>query len=323
MPFNFPEPLARSTGAFSSLKYPLNLTDGRRRNYYTLLNFTRYQPAYAGDLGQGLSSSISAIFTGIGSVLGADISPMQNQGGEVPNSQITLPIPQRLNDTNVMQWSQVSLTNIVAGGAVGAVSLTGNRRLTGAAASIASGNPTLGGQLLQAGSALAGIQINPFILQYFQQPQFRTFNFTWTLAPRNEQESDAINNIIYKLKARQAPRLGASSLTMEYPDLVDVVFYPDDRYSLKLKRCIIQAVSVDYTPAGPSFINGNSAPTMVSLSISLKEAKFWWSEEWESKGANLIDTVGSAAPIFPSGATNPDAPEPDETTIIELTGGAP
>lgn len=321
MPFNFPEPLATSTGTSSSLKYPLNLTDdGRRRNYFTSLSFTRYQPAYATQLGQTLSS----VFTGIGAVLGADVSRIQDQGGVVENSQITLPIPQRLNDTNVMQWSQVSLTNIAVGSAVTASSvIPGFRRLTGTAANIVSGNATIGGQLLQAGSALAGVQINPFILQYFQQPQFRTFNFTWVLAPRNKQESNAINNIIYKLKARQAPRLGPSSLTMEYPDLVDVVFYPDDEYSLKLKRCIIQAVSVDYTPAGPSFINGNSAPTMVSLSISLKEAKFWWSEEWESKGLDLIDTVGAAATIFPSAATNPDAPEPDETTFFDITGGAP
>jgi hypothetical protein len=307
MPFNFPEPLPRSTGTFSSLKYPLNLTADNRK-YYTSIDFITYKPAFGSGVINSISSNLSAL--GVAAIKGVSVKipipaflkrDSPGSYGVASGSGIILPIPQRLNDTNVMQWSTISLTNTVMGLASGAAGAFEGRAGAAAAGAAAAS--------LKVGSAFTGLQFNPFILQYFNQPEFRTFNFTWTLAPRNNQESEAINNIVYQLKARQAPTQVAGGFLMGYPDLAVLRFHPSDGYELKLKECVIKAVSVDYTPAGPSFFNGTSAPSMVSLSLSLMETKFWWSEEWTAKKSTDTPSVPGDTPSVPGLPTNPDAPE--------------
>jgi len=46
-------------------------------------------------------------------------------------------------------------------------------------------------------------------------------------------------------------------------------------------------INVDYTPAGPSYINGTAAPSMINLSISLRETKLWWSDEWRKRATGI------------------------------------
>lgn len=296
MPFNFPAPLpARFQGGLS---YPLNLTAGNR-NYFTRIRFIKYQPAYGagaikdlgvflgGDFGEFLGISAG---TGLGAVIGGPVGAyfggpigaqaasgtgeiLVNQGTGIGNI-INLPIPKKVNEMNMMNWSEISLTGTLLGAAKQVANALG-------AASIASVATTT----LQLVSSFAGLQLNPFILQYFQRPSFREFSFTWTLAPRNKKESEQIHKIINQIKARQAPRLSADGFLMEYPDLAIVEFHPQDKFQISLKECVIVGVNVDYTPAGPSYIGGTAAPTMVNLTIHLKETKLWFSDEWDAAAA--------------------------------------
>jgi len=291
MPFNFPAPLPARFQ--DGLSYPLNLT-ADNRNYFTRISFIKYQPAY----GAGTVNEIGGVLIGqygellggaTGLALGAAVGGpvglitgvfglragvavaggvgeiLANQGTGIGNI-INLPIPKKINEMNMMNWSERSLTGTI---------LDAARRVAGSTASTA----------LQFASAFSGVQINPFILQYFQKPSFREFSFTWTLAPRNRKESEQIHKIINQIKARQAPRLAAGGFLMEYPDLAIVNFYPNDEFQISLKECVIVGVNVDYTPAGPSYIGGTAAPTMVNLTINLKETKLWFSDEWAGAGA--------------------------------------
>lgn len=286
MPFNFPAPLP-VTRFPPSLSYPLNLT-ADNRNYFTRISFIKYQPAYLKDdiknFGEFLNTPDGANALTALSLIGGPISLLTgfseylydggandagafltNQGTKIGND-INLPIPKKVNEMNMMNWSEISLTGTALN-----------------AASRAAGGFLSTG--VQIGSSFAGVQLNPFILQYFQRPSFREFSFTWTLAPRNRKESEQIHKIINQIKARQAPRISANGFLMEYPDLAIVQFFPNDEFQISLKECVIVGVNVDYTPAGPSYIGGTSAPTMVNLTIHLKETKLWFSDEWAGAGA--------------------------------------
>lgn len=275
MPFNFPAPLpARFQGGLS---YPLNLT-ADNRNYFTRIRFIKYQPAYGVEYVQ----SIADILLSASQVPREYFDPTKNtpynrifnMGSSIGN-HISLPIPKKINEMNMMNWSEINLTGTLLGAA----------RSVAGALGIASVATTI----LQIGSSFTGTQLNPFILQYFQKPSFREFSFTWTLAPRNKKESEQINKIINQIKARQAPRLSANGFLMEYPDLAIVEFFPQDEFQISLKECVIVGVNVDYTPAGPSYIGGTAAPTMVNLTIHLKETKLWFSEEWNDNFGELED----------------------------------
>lgn len=305
MPFNFPAPLP-FTRFKPSLSYPLNLT-AENRNYFTRIRFIEYRPSLLADtvdasidLIKGLVSGVTGGNIDFAALPGGIISPNYettpfanadaptrvNTGVTYRGNTINLPIPKKINEMNMMNWSEISLTQSIintarSGARAGGLSISGmvNSAISGAS----------------IGGALFGVQINPFILQYFQRPSFREFSFTWTLAPRNRKESEQIHKIINQIKAAQAPRKVAGGVLMGYPDLAIVQFHPNDEFQINLKECIIVGVNVDYTPAGPSYIGGTSAPTMVNLTIHLKETKLWFSDEWETgafRGDGLPDDRG-------------------------------
>ena len=320
MPFNFPAPLPARFQ--DGLSYPLNLT-ADNRNYFTRMRFIKYQPAYGKDavnaVGGLLAGQYGALLGGatgaaLGAAVGGPVSLITgvfglragvavaggageilvNQGTGIGNI-INLPIPKKINEMNMMNWSEITLTGTLLDAARSIASNLGGRTGAAAAGTLSS--------VLQIGSSFAGVQLNPFLLQYFQRPSFREFSFTWTLAPRNKKESEQIHKIINQIKARQAPRLAAGGFLMEYPDLAIVEFHPQDEFQIRLKECVIVGVNVDYTPAGPSYIGGTAAPTMVNLTIHLKETKLWFSDEWGGTAVgNIPDDFRAPPPgIQPDG----------------------
>lgn len=289
MPFNFPDPLP-VTRFKPSLSYPLNLK-ADNREYFTRIRFIEYRPALLADTVDASINLIKDLVavvsnTDFAALPGGIISPNYeatpfeydstpkaiNTGVTYRGDTINLPIPKKINEMNMMNWSEISLTQTIIGTARSAAFAGGGRAGAGVFETAISA--------ASIGGALFGVQINPFILQYFQRPSFREFSFTWTLAPRNRKESEQINKIIKQIKSAQAPRRAAGGVIMEYPDLAIVQFHPADEFQIELKECVIVGVNVDYTPAGPSYIGGTAAPTMVNLTIHLKETKLWWSEEW-------------------------------------------
>jgi hypothetical protein len=68
---------------------------------------------------------------------------------------------------------------------------------------------------------------------------------------------------------------------MKYPQIAQVVLKAagGDRYLYKFKPCAIISVQVEHTAAGmPSFFN-SGAPTVVNLTLQLKEIQLWKSED--------------------------------------------
>lgn len=270
--FNFPSRLPNNSVTSGIYTFPSNLIAGNR-SFYTEMSLVNYRPPAATALG----SAITGFTEGAASVLAGtfgqtiedifnfeDISTIRSSGADnriTDTSVMRLPIPKKVNENHVLSWGQSSVTDIISSFVAPPTTIRG--RLFGGIRGITS--------------AFTGVQVNPYIYLYFDRPDFKRFNFTWTLPARNEDESRTIRDMVLRLKKGSSPSIQGP--VMLYPDVLDIRFHPDDVFGmLRLKPCIIEAVSVDYTPSGPSFFDTN-APTLVNINLSLKEIQLWEKED--------------------------------------------
>ena len=267
LPTGFPTPPNPTLNQYA---FPNDLTTGNsgsgakgsgNRNYYTQINFVSYR--------QGLN----------------------NTQAVVPGGGILLPIPKQLNDQTVMVWSPISLTETaaaVAGAAAGAAigSVAGPvGGIAGALAGAFTGSQLAGGvvQGINTVSPLTGGTVNPFLYMLFKQPDFKEFQFRWTLAPNTPEETNTLATIIKFFKFHMLPEI--SGLLMYYPSIALVKLFPDDKFTFKLRPCAITNVIVDYTAGGgPSFFRDTGAPTVVNLTVVMKEIQIWDKNSFNSIG---------------------------------------
>ena len=267
LPTGFPTPPNPTLNQYA---FPNDLTTGNsgsgakgsgNRNYYTQINFVSYK--------QGLN----------------------NTQAVVPVGGILLPIPKQLNDQTVMVWSPISLTETaaaVAGAAAGAAigSVAGPvGGIAGALAGAFTGSQLAGGvvQGINTVSPLTGGTVNPFLYMLFKQPDFKEFQFRWTLAPNTPEETNTLATIIKFFKFHMLPEI--SGLLMYYPSIALVKLFPDDKFTFKLRPCAITNVIVDYTAGGgPSFFRDTGAPTVVNLTVVMKEIQIWDKNSFNSIG---------------------------------------
>jgi hypothetical protein len=264
--FNFPSRLP-SGGPVDISTFPLNLVTDNR-SFYTEMSLARYRPPSTTTVG-GIISDVGSFFGNIFGAAGDIVEDVLNSerptwdasGRTTDTSVMRLPIPKKVNENQVLGWQEVSVTDIITNLVAGT-----SRRRAGMIAAVKG-----------LGSAMTGAQVNPYLYLYFDRPTFKRFNFTWTLTARNEDESRTIRDMVLRLKKGSSPSV--ESFIMLYPDVLNIRFYPDDIFGMiRIKPCIIESVSVDYTPSGPSFFE-SGAPTLVNITLSLKEIQLWEKED--------------------------------------------
>jgi len=177
-----------------------------------------------------------------------------------PSGGMYLPIPRKLNDLQTVTWQEESLLNL---GASVASSLGGRfGSLTQTAAS-------LGG----IAGAISGFAVNPFLFMMFKHPNFKEHTLSWTFAPTSEQESITLASVIRQFKYNMLP--SNMGLAYGYPSIALVKLYPSEVFTFAFKPCAVLAVQTDFTGAGtPSYFK-NGAPTVVNLTVQLKEIDLW------------------------------------------------
>lgn len=239
---NFPQPPRRTTG--QSKTFPEDLVQSNR-GFYTGINFFDYDRYAALNLSGG------------------------GGGGGFSADSIKLPLPKRINDNQNILWGEDSLYQLTAQAMSGKL---GSMMLGDLGSAIASSGPAL--------SALAGETINPFQFMYFRRPSYKEFQLNWTLAANTKKESETLKEIIKQCKKAALPEGQGTfgGTTLKYPKIALVTLYPKE-YLFDFKPCAILNVQVDHTGSGnPSFFN-SGAPTVVNLTLHLKEILLWKSEE--------------------------------------------
>jgi len=221
--------------------------------------------AFPNDLVQGTRQFYTRIGFGL-----YDFSLSGGAGALSLGGSIKLPMPKRINDIENIIWEEWSATQAAQGAAEGVVTRTlGQVFGTSLTAGITAAAPMAG---IASGRAL-----NPFQYMMFKRPGFKEHTLEWVLSPNTQSESDSLQRIIKQCKRAALPTR-ESTFLMKYPQIALVSFVPN-QYLFTLKPCAITSVQVNFTGSGgPSFFK-SGAPTVVTLSLNLKEIQLWESTD--------------------------------------------
>ena len=128
---------------------------------------------------------------------------------------------------------------------------------------------------------------NPFVEVFFNSMNIRTFTYNFNFAPRNEAETNEIQQIIQLFRFHMAPEMQATNnryLTL--PSEFDIHYmykanngqsYENDFYG-RIGTCVLENVTTNYTPNGvKSFADG--APTQITMALTFRETELLTKEK--------------------------------------------
>ena len=138
----------------------------------------------------------------------------------------------------------LDLNNIM--GNLGGIGKTFLENVSKAAIEIAL--PGFGGAVDKA----LGRSVNPNAELVFKNVPFRTFNFPFEFAPKNEKEKEDIQKILSLFKFHMMPeKYGAGYLAAQAQFQITYMYREGaNMYIPKISRCALTDMSVDYSPEG-------------------------------------------------------------------------
>jgi len=134
----------------------------------------------------------------------------------------------------------------------------------------------LGTNLTPFALSSVGYAENPQLQVLFEGIDFRKFQFSFILSPKNQAEASAIQNIIKVFKKASAPKfepgfVTEQSIFLRVPDTFKIKFLFNGEENLNVNRigeCVLEAIDVDYSPNGwASFNDGSSVQTVITMSF--------------------------------------------------------
>lgn len=220
------------------------------------------------------------------------INPKRKEGDTV-----ALYVPDTVNVQYAAQYSDISLTNALGkplflaqtaasiydkirsseNASQGVSSVANDPFARALAANIIEGRLGTGG-LQQLTLAGVGYAFNPQLQVLFSNIGFRQFQFDFILAPKNQREAAAVQNIIRTFKKAAAPKfqegfITENSMFLKVPDTFKIKFLYKGEENLNVNRigeCVLEAMDVDYSPVGWSTFNDGSA-VQTRLTMQFKE----------------------------------------------------
>jgi len=162
-------------------------------------------------------------------------------------------------------------------GLAGGLGSVGKKLIDEIGDSLSLGQPT---QLL---SKALGVAMNPHQEQFFEKPEFRSFDYTFDFWPKNEKEMDAVNKIIFLFKYHMHPTLDKASggRLFKVPSEFEIHYANlgrENTYLNKISRCVLKDMSVKYgtDEQFSTFIpdTKGAAPVNTSLTLTFQENQF-------------------------------------------------
>lgn len=203
---------------------------------------------------------------------------------------VALHIPNQLSVRYATQWGESDTATaqaLMSAGssgvnAVGAA-LSGNAAAakknltdtmaTGAEAGFANMMNKVPGK--EAISGATGLASNPKKEQTFQGVDFRKFAFDYQFYPRDEFEAQNVLNIIHQFKLHMHPEFKSElNYVWIYPSEFDIIYYTGGTENLNLHKhtsCVLESMSVNYTPNGNFSVFANGMPTQINLTLEFRE----------------------------------------------------
>ena len=191
-----------------------------------------------------------------------------------------------------------SAGNLV-GAAVGAIpSLVSKLGISGGMFGAAIGAMAAGGPMQKGMESALGVAQNPYMEMMFSGIGFRKFSFEFILRPKSAKEYRTVAEIIRMLRTYTKPtftegKLGKSF--MDYPMEFDIDFLttPDGPAKAvafnsnpnipKLKLCVCDNVSTNYTPQSIWAAHQGGVPLAITLGLSFQETELVMAEDVHDK----------------------------------------
>ena len=133
----------------------------------------------------------------------------------------------------------------------------------------------------QLANRIFGQADNPYMEVLFETMGVRTFTYNFTFAPKNQEERDDVQAIIQLFRFHMSPELqGAQSRFLTLPSEFDIHYMyiakdgtnSENDYFNRISTCVLENVSVDYTPGGvKTFADGS--PTQINMGLTFKETE--------------------------------------------------
>ena len=152
----------------------------------------------------------------------------------------------------------------------------GRRLLVGAAETLTGAEGSV-----QGVNKLFGQADNPFVEVFFTSMNLRKFTYNFVFAPRNEDETNEVQQIIQLFRFHMVPELqGTNGRYITLPSTFDIHYmykadngnsYENDYYT-RLSTCVLQDCSVNYTPTGVKSF-GDGAPTQITMNLTFSETE--------------------------------------------------
>jgi len=280
--------LGQSQYDFSYLTFPGDLGQSYM-DHYMVININVPTDS-AGKSRGGLSGKLATVtplvnnyskvdtlrFSKAGAITGAkqaELGALKRGTRRIAQS-IALFMPSGLTFTGVNEYENISLTAIA--GAIG----TG---VVNAVTSLLPAGAQFLGKIYNTAAAVAGQvakisgnPINPRVEILFSTTTQRQFTFEVLMAPRNEEESITIKNIIQTLRYHAAPEISPefAGLTFIPPAEFDITFYHKGVENTNIPRistCVLERIDVDVAPQGAYATFSNGYPVAVRMNLGFRE----------------------------------------------------
>lgn len=236
-----------------------------------------------------------------------------------PLYQILLPMPQGISDTNMVKWGQDEINPIEAAavggigqalegdikkalnnfiGATKSVLTSGNAQNLATSYAAAKAVGSFGGNVTAEGilARTTGQVLNTNMELLFQGVQLRSFNFTFNLSPREENEAITVKNIIRTFKQSMAAKTSSGTgagLFISSPEVFQLTYKSGNKkhpFLPSFKPCALVNMGVDYTGSGVYATYEDATPVHMKLSLSFQELNPIYFEDYNK--IPLTDGVG-------------------------------
>ena len=281
--------LGQSKYDFSYLTFPGDLGQSYM-DHYMVININVPTDSNGGLRG-GLSGKLATVtpltnnfskvdtlrFSAAGAISGAaqgELGTLKRGTRRIAQS-IALFMPSGLTFTGVNEYENISLTAIagaIGTGAINAITSLIPSNLGGRAlGTIFNTAAAVAGQVAK----ISGKPINPRVEILFSTTTQRQFTFEVLMAPRNEEESITIKNIIQTLRYHAAPEINPTlGLTFIPPAEFDITFFHKGVENTNIPRintCILERIDVDVAPQGAYATFSNGYPVAVRMNLGFRE----------------------------------------------------
>ena len=151
-----------------------------------------------------------------------------------------------------------------------------------------------------------GLALNPVTEVAYTKPSVRAHAFDFTMIPRNQIETVAIQRIIKTLTASSMPTEvdNTFGMILNYPRICEVTFHGPGGFGmygvLGIPDSFIQNVTFVANPVGAGRLMGDGTPVSYKLTVSFKELKAMTRDDYE-----ILSDEAGAVTMLPTPEPTP------------------